>query len=447
MRTILTFSVLVLVLCAANDARTSESVVNPDDLKLTPGAAWVNLHGPKRDNISPETGLRKSWAAGGPPLLWKNSDIGSTEFPGYASVTVSEGRVFTAGNVKTGETDQNAHVYVFALNERTGKELWRYRNGAAWTDTGKFPGERGTPTVDGDRVYAFSAVGRLACLKVATGEEIWAKDLRTEYDAELPNWAYAESPFVEGNKVVIWIGGKKASVVALDKMTGKMIWETPSTGHTGNYASMTVFDYAGQRIYANMHQKGLIAVNAETGAQLFTFPHETSWDVMATTPYFFDGKLFVTSGYGTGAKVYRLTVNGNTITPELAWENKDFDNQHGGVVIKNGYVYSATHQYKRQRNWMCISLTDGSVAWENPGIGMGSLTCADGMLYCMSEKEGEVALVNATPEEYKETGRFTLPTQDEGGGVGMYWAHPVVINKKLFLRHGNILYCYDVAEK
>jgi len=414
---------------------------------LVAESSWTIFHGPNRDNVSPETGLLKSWKEGGPPLLWKAPTIGSTEFPGYASVTVAEGRVFTAGNFKTGETDQDARAYVYALDEKTGTEIWHYNNGPAWTTRDKFPGERSTPTIDGDKVYAFSAVGRIACLEAATGKEIWARDLRAEYDIELPNWAFAESPFIDGNKVIIWTGGPKAAVVAMNKMTGETLWTTPSIEQTGNYASMSAFNHGGQRVYVSMSQKGVLAVNGETGKQLFAVPHETSWDVMATTPYFFDGKLFVTSGYGTGAKLYRLDVSGETITPALIWENKDFDNQHGGVVIKDGYAYFATHRYEGGRNWMCIKLEDGSVAWKNPGIFMGSLTSADGMLYCMSEKEGEVALVKATPEKYEETGRFSLPSQDEGGGAGMYWAHPVVINKKLFLRHGNFLYCYDVAEK
>jgi len=409
--------------------------------------SWTLFHGLARDNVSPETGLLKSWTEGGPPLLWKVSTIGNTEFPGYSSVTISDGRVFTAGNVRTGDSDQDANSYVFALDEKTGKEIWRYNNGTAWVDKGKFPGERGTPTIDGNRVYAYSAVGRLACLEAATGEEIWGRNLREEYDATPPVWTYAESPVIDGNRVTCWIGGKKAAVVALDKMTGNPLWTTPSTGQIGGYATMTLFDYAGQRIYVNTNQGGVLGVNGETGKQLFFIPHKTEWDVLATTPYFFEGQLFFTSGYGSGAKLFKLNVSDSTITPEEVWAEPKFDNMHGGLVIKDGYAYTATHYYKRQRNWMCLKLEDGSIAWENPGVGMGSLTCADGMLYCMSEKEGVVALVKATPTGYEETGRFTLPQQDEGGGAGMYWAHPVVCNKKLYLRHGNFLYCYDVAAK
>ena len=426
---------------------SGEITVTPgvsDAVVTTTDSSWTIFGGPTRESVSPETGLLKSWSEGGPPLLWKATGIGTTEFPGYSSVTVAEGRVFTAGNVRTGGNDQAAHAYVYALDETTGEELWRYRNGPAWTDRGHFPGERGTPTIDGERVYAYSAIGRLACLEAATGKEIWAKDLRAEYDADLPTWAFAESPYIDGNKVIIWVGGKKAAVVALNKMTGEPIWTTPVADpvRKAGYATMIAFDHGGQRIYVNTNQKGILGVNAETGARLFMITHETDHDILATTPYFFEGKLFFSSGYGAGAKLYRLNVSGNTITPERLWFNQHFDNQHHGVVIKDGYAYGSTQNRGGGRNWMCVKLEDGSTVWENPGVHKGSVKYADGMLYCFGEREGDVALVKATPNGYEETGRFTLPE-----GVGMYWAHPVVVNKKLFLRHGNVLYCYDVAER
>jgi len=428
----------------------------PSSCHLTPLHAaepgWMNFGGPNRDNVSSETGLLKSWKEGEPLLLWTNKEVGNTEFPGYASVTVAEGRVFTGGNVRTGETDQEANAFVFALNEKTGKEIWRYDNGTAWTDKGLFPGERGTPTIDGNRIYAYSSTGRLACIEATTGKPIWAKNLREEYVATPPTWGYAESPFVDGNKVIIWIGGEKATAVALDKMTGKEIWATPSTERRGNYASMIAFNYGNLRVYVNMDQAGVLAVNGKTGDILFDVPHKTEWDVMATTPYFFGGdKLFFTSGYGTGAKLVRLelTDGGKTIMPKEVWADPKFDNMHGGVVIKDGYAYFSTHYYKRQRNWMCVKIEDGSIAWEQniPDVGMGAITCADGMLYCTSEKDPTVALVKASPVKFEEMGRFILPTDEEGGGVGMFWAHPVVCGKKLYIRHGQILYCYDVAEK
>ena len=403
--------------------------------------SWPLFNGPNRDNRSDETGLLKSWPLDGPKLLWKVDTIGNTEFPGYSSVTVDKGRLFTAGNVRV-EADDQTYSYVFALDADTGTELWRYRNGPGWTDVRHFPGERSTPTIDGDRVYAYSAMGRIACLETATGKEIWAKDLRADYEVTLPTWAFAESPYIDGDKVILWVGGEKSSVVALNKMTGEPIWTTPPTGQRGNYASMTAFDFAGQRVYVSMNQAGVLAVNGDTGKKLFDVPHKTDWDVMATAPYFFDGKLFITSGYGTGAKMYRLDAQGETITPVLVWENAEFDNQHGGVVFKDGFAYTATHFHKRQRNWSCINIETGEVVWEAPGVGMGALKCADGMLFCVSERDATVALVRVTPEEYEELGRFELPE-----GVGTFWAHPVVCNKKLYLRHGTVLYCYDIAAR
>jgi len=418
--------------------------------------SWTVFHGPNRDNRSPSTGLLKSWGEDGPPLLWKSENIGNTRYPGYSSVTVAEGRVFTAGNVRVGDDDGGASVYVFALDEQTGRELWRYNNGDGWL--GDWQGERGTPTVDGDRVYAFSARGRIACLDAATGNEIWYRDLRAEYEVTLPRWAFAESPFIDGNKVILWIGGAKASVVALDKMTGEIVWETPPiigeiteerTGPLpGNYATMTAFDHGGMRIYANMNHSGVLAVNAETGAILFDIPHPTAWHVLANTPYFFDGKLFITSGYGTtGAKVYRLNVSGGTVTPEEVWHEIRFDNQHGGLVVKDGYVYGSTHSAGGQQ-WMCIRLADGEIAWAQRVSGMqrGPITYAEGMLYCVCEVDGIVALVRATPERFEEVSRFALPGREPGRDWN-YWAHPVVINQKLFLRHGNVLYCFDIAER
>jgi outer membrane protein assembly factor BamB len=405
--------------------------------------SWTVFHGVNQDNVSTETGLLTSWSEGGPKLLWKADTLGTTTFPGYAGVTVAEGRVFTAGNVKTGENDLSANAFVFALDEKTGKEIWRYDNGPGWTKPGgSYPGERSTPTIDNDRIYAFSAMGRLACLEAATGKEIWAKNLTEEYTAKLPTWAYAESPIVDGNKVVSWIGGEKAAVVALDKMTGKKIWTTPSTGQAGAYATMIKFDHAGQRIYVNANQGGFLGVNGETGEQLFFIPHKTDYDVLATMPYFFDGKLFIISGYAAGAKLFKLNVDGKKITPEEIWFEKKFDNMHGGLVVKDGYAYGATHFYGRQRIWICVKLEDGSIAWENNSADfkMGSLTCAEGMLYCMTEDEGTVVLIKATPEKYEEISRFTLPEGD-----GKYWANPVVCNKRLYLRHGAVLYCYDVG--
>ncbi|MDR2756924.1 MAG: PQQ-binding-like beta-propeller repeat protein [Planctomycetaceae bacterium] len=402
--------------------------------------SWTVFHGFKGDNISPETGLLKSWSAEGPKLIWKAEGLGDTEFPGYSSVTISDGRIFTAGNVRLGDSDQTANAFLFALDAKTGKEIWRYSNGSGWTNKGHYPGERSTPTVDGDRVYTYSAIGRLACVHAVTGQKIWDRNIQEDYVTQLPTWAFAESVIVDGDKVICWSGGVKASVVALDKMTGKTIWETPSNKEIGNYATMTIFEHDGIRIYANMNQKGLLGVRADTGEKLFFHPHETQFDIMATTPYYFNGKILVSSGYAKGTALLQLTTNDGKISLKELWSEKKFDNQHGGIIVKDGYIYGAAHRYKKGI-WMCLKLEDGSIAWEHPGIGQGSIAYADGLLYCFSEKDGTVSIVKTNPEKYEEVSRFSLAEE----GSGLFWAHPVICDKKLYLRHAGFLYCYNIA--
>ncbi len=295
--------------------------------------AWPAFHGPKADNISTDTGLLKTWPEGGPKLLWRAEDIGNTEFPGYSGVVIADGRVFTTGNVKVDgdeKDEKKAHSFLFALDFKTGKELWRYDNGPGWTDGPKFPGDRNTPTIDGNRVYAFSALGMLACVEAESGKEIWKRNLREEADATLPNWAYAESPVVDGDLIVCWPGGKKASVMALNKRTGEVVWTTPSIDEVAGYATMIAFEQDGLRIYANMTQRGFLAVNAKNGEKLFYHKHPAKYDINATMPYYFDGKILLSSGYGTtGTVLLKLTVDGENASVEQIWHQKKLDNQHG----------------------------------------------------------------------------------------------------------------------
>jgi len=402
------------------------------------GPSWPMFHGATGDNFSPETGLLTVWPEDGPKLLWKTDGIGNTEFPGYSTVVVGDGRVYTTGNVKVGEDDKPANAFVFCLDEKTGEILWKYDNGPGWT--GHYPGDRSTPTLDGDCLYAVSAMGRLVCLDARTGDEIWACQLLEVYEAKLSTWAHAESVVIDGDKVIAWPGGKKASVVALDKKTGKTIWETPGSDDVAGYATALIFEMDGRRMYANMNQKGLLIVDAQTGEKLLFHEHVTKFDINATIPYYFDGKMLITSGYGTGSELLQLKLADGKLVAERIWENKKFDNQHGGIIILDGTVYGAAHNYK-QGIWIAMRLSDGEILWEDRGVGQGCCSFADGMLYCMGEKSGTVGLVKPSPEKYEEISRFTLPE-----GAGMAWAHPVICGKKLFLRRDNVVYCFDIAK-
>ncbi len=406
-------------LLAESAGRTSSSLQR----QTSAAPYWPRFHGPNFDNISPDKGLLRSWPPQGPPLRWKASGIGE----GYSSVTLADGRIFTAGNI--GEK-----TFVTALS-LSGKILWQAENGPAWTKS--YPGTRGTPTVDGPRLYHLSPLGQLSCFQSATGKLLWTVNILQRFRSKYPTWALAESVLVDGNHVICCPGGPEVSVVALDKLTGKIVWTAPSTNDLAGYASPSIGTFGGRRIVFTMNAKAVIGVDASTGELLFRHEHITSWDVNVLTPIFRDGYLFICSGYGTGAKLLRLIPAGKKFDVEVLWAERTFDNHHGGVIYLDGYLYGSNHRGQ----WMCLNFATGEVMYRHSGVGKGSLTYADGMLYVLSER-GVVGLVEASPRDHRVISQFRLPPD----GTGPSWAHPVVIGGTLYIRHGDILYAYDVQE-
>lgn len=388
------------------------------------GPSWPRFHGPKGDNLSTETGLLKQWPAEGPKLLWTAKGLGH----GYASVSVAGGRIFTAGNL-------NEKTMITALDGE-GKILWQRDNGGAWT--GDYPGARGTPTIDGDRLYHESPLGQVVCMEAATGQTLWSRNILKEFDAKNIEWALAESVVIDGDRIICCPGGNKASVVALDKHTGKTVWMAPSTGIKTSYAAPTVAECQGLRVVLAMNAKALLGIHANTGELLFTEPHETMYDVNATSPIYHDGHVFVCSGYGSGGALYRLHVSGQKASLEKVWESKELDNHHGGVILLDGFLYGAAHNRNGSR-WICLEWKTGKKMYAERGVGKGSLTYADGMLYCLSEQR-DMGLVEATPNGHKVISRFKVPS----GGEGPSWAHPVVCGGRLYVRHSDQLYAYDI---
>ncbi len=382
---------------------------------------WPRFLGPRGDNVSPDTGLLKEWPRRGPTLLWTANGLGE----GYASVTLANGRIFTAGN-------RDDQTMVIALDMQ-GKLLWQTPNGPAWT--GSHPGTRGTPTIDGDRVYHESPLGQVACLDAATGQVLWTRNILEDFEAKNIEWALAESVRIDGDRLICCPGGKKASVVALDKKTGNTVWATPSTGDLAGYATPILAEWQGLRMVLTMNQRALIGVNADTGELLFRHPHQTSYDVNATAPIFHQGQVFITSGYGSGSEMLRLAVSGSKVSVEPVWTCKDLDNHHGGVVLYNGYLYGSSYRGR----WMCLDWKTGKPMYAARGVGKGSLTVADGMLFTLSESR-DMGLVPATPTEHQVVSRFTVPS----GGSGPSWAYPVVCGGRLYVRHADCLYAYAV---
>ncbi|NQU25227.1 MAG: PQQ-binding-like beta-propeller repeat protein [Candidatus Nealsonbacteria bacterium] len=382
---------------------------------------WPCFHGPKGDNISTDTGLLKKWPDDGPTLVWATEGIGD----GFSGVVLAHGMIYTDGNIG----DQTT----ITAMDLGGNVLWQEPNGPAWTQS--HPGSRGTPTIDGDRLYHESPTGNLICLDAKKGDKIWSLNILDEFDAKNIGWGLAESVLVDGDRVICCPGGKKAAVVALDKTSGKPIWTTPGTGNAAAHATAALAECEGLRVILAMTAKSLIGVRADTGELLFQHEHITKHDVNATTPVYHDGHIFITSGYGTGSEMLKLTVQGDKASVERVWKCKELDNHHGGVVLLDGYIYGCSARGR----WMCLDWKSGEIKYSDKGVGKGSLTVADGMLYTLSERN-KMGLVRATPDAHVVVSRFDVPS----GGSAESWAHPVVCGGRMYLRHSDKLYAYDV---
>jgi len=388
--------------------------------------SWPQWHGPNRDNISTETGLLKKWPEGGPRLLWQTKGLGF----GYSTVVIADGRIVTTGNM--GED-----CVITAMN-MSGKVLWRAKNGKAWQNP--YPGTRGTPIIEGDRIYHEGAFGDVICLDAKTGKEVWTVNILERFESKNIRWALAESLLVNGDRVICTPSGPEASVVALDKKTGKTVWTAPSAGDLAGYASPILAEYEGLRIIVALTSHHMIGVNADTGDLLWKVRYTSLFDENVLTPIFRDGHIYV-SCLKTGTVKWKVNVKGKTASVKQVWHSEELDNHHGDVILLDGYLYGASTALNRQK-WICLDAETGGIVYAVAGVGKGAVTCADGKLYIMSEK-GRVGLMPASPMDRAVISSFQVP----GKGKGKYWAHPVVCGGRLYIRHGGLLYVYDIRGK
>ncbi|MBS0203643.1 MAG: PQQ-like beta-propeller repeat protein [Planctomycetes bacterium] len=387
------------------------------------GGSWPQYRGPNRDNISLETDLLDAWPDSGPKLIWEQKNLGE----GFSSVSISEGKLFTMGN-------QGSNEMLLAMDVSSGKPLWATKTGGNAYRNGMGNGPRGTPTVDNDRVYALGANGDLICAGVDNGEIVWHKNILQEYGGENIQWGISESVLIDGNKVICCPGGRQATIVALDKLTGRGLWRSSIQGAPkASYASPILVEYGGERMIVNYVHTAVVAVRAKSGDVLWGYPTSANPTANCSTPLYEDGMVFTASGYGTGCAMFKLGPNGKATG---GYSNKEMKNHHGGMVVLDGHVYGFDEQILR-----CLDLKTGDSVWQDRSVGKGSLTCADGHLYLRSEK-GEVALCKATPNGYEESGRFDPANRSDKPA----WAHPVVCGGRLYLRDMDTLTVYDLKK-
>ncbi len=391
-------------------------------------ADWPQWRGADRTDHSPDKGLLKKWPEGGPKRAWLNEDVGL----GYSGFSIVGGKLFTMGL-------RNDTEFLIAVDANTGKELWTTKVGAKyennWGD-----GPRGTPTVDGDRVYALGARGDLICAEVSTGKPVWTVSLVTEFGGAIQDWGYTESVLVDGDLVVCTPGGSKAMLAALDKLTGKTKWQTEKLVERTHYSSPIVIEHGGKRQYVKLTEKKLFGVEAASGRVLWQadFPGRVA---VIPTPIYADGQVYVSAGYQVGCMAVKIAPDSSSAN--VVFQNTVMKNHHGGVIKIGDHLYG--HSDNPQSGWVCQNWKTGEEVWRNTDLGKGAVHFADGMLYCLSEEKGIVALVEASPVAWKEISRFELaPKTSKRKPQGRIWTHPVVVNGKLYLRDQELLYCYDV---
>ena len=393
---------------------------------LTAGADdWPQWRGPDRDGLSPASGLLESWPEGGPELLWLYRDAGI----GYSSSAVVDGRLYTMGA-------RDGAEYVIALDVRSGQEAWATRTGTLFTNKWG-DGPRSTPTIHEGRVYALGAGGDLVCLQAAGGKLVWHRTM-AEFGGATPEWGYTESPLVDGERVLSTPGGEKGAVVALDRGTGELLWQSKQFTDAAQYSSIIAVEIHGVRQFVQRTTQSIVGIDTD-GGLLWRAEFPDGRVAVIPTPVVRGDRVYVTAGYGAGCKLIEIDGSQNA---SPVYDNKVMKNHHGGVVLVGDHLYGYSDGY----GWVCQVFDDGELVWnEKEALGKGSISYADGRFYCLAQ-DGEVALIEATSKSYVEHGRFRLDPQSElrspHGGI---WAHPVIADGRLYLRDQELLFCYDLG--
>jgi len=380
---------------------------------------WPQWRGANRDGVSQETGLLKQWPEGGPPLAWKAQGAGT----GYSSLAVSKGRVYTMG--LRGDKE-----YVIAFDAQTGKELWATAHGTAYRDS-RGDGPRGTPTVDGDRVYSLGGGGDLSAVDAKSGKLLWQMNVLQKFGGSNITWGISESPLVVGEKLLVNPGGEGASVVALNKKDGSLIWKSQSD--RAGYSSAIPLQVGGKTQVIFFTNNRGIGLDLETGKLLWEYSKAANNVANAATPVARGNRVWISSDYGTGGGLVELKPDG---TAAEVYFTKEMKNHHSTAILVGDHLYGFSSNILT-----AMRFDTGEVAWKDRSVGKGSLVYADGHLYAFSEN-GVVGLVEATPAGYREKGRFriqqgSLPT----------WTHPVVAGGRLYIRDQDTIYAYDVRQK
>jgi len=385
--------------------------------------------GPDRGGIYNETGLLKNWPVSGPELLWEAEKMGD----GYSSPTVTDDAVYV-----TGRKDSSDVLTALTLD---GKMKWETAYGKAWMTN--HPGSRCTPTYYNGNLFVISGSGDIVCVG-SDGKIKWSKNHYSLYESKPIKFGISESPVVVDNMVIASPGGKKASLVAFNINDGKVIWEAEPLNQEPQYVNPKLIEHAGKKMIITVMAKDIVAINVKDGKTLWKLNYAAvnaaTGDVRknhAITPLYRDGYILIANGYSWVALKLKLSADGNSA--ETDWENRNFDPQLGGVVLLGNYLYGTNHTSNPSDTWVCVDWITGKTLWTKKWYSRGSVISADGMLYLFEEKSGHVALVKPDASKLDIVSEFQITK-----GAGLFWAHPVINDGRLYIRHGDVLMVYKI---
>ncbi|MCX6304896.1 MAG: PQQ-binding-like beta-propeller repeat protein [Bacteroidetes bacterium] len=382
----------------------------------------VQWRGAGRDGIYSETNLLKKWPEAGPQLLWHFDGLGE----GHASPAVTGNRVYTAGIL-----EGIGYLFCFDL---AGKQLWKVAYGEEWTES--WPGVRSTPLVSNGKIYQLSGFGKLVCRNAENGDFIWSVDVLKDYQGPNIKWGVTENLLIDGNKLFCTVGGTEANVIALNPNTGSLIWKSKGKGEVSAYGSPALIKLAKKHILVAQTANSILGIDTDNGALLWSHDQPNKYSVHANTPLYHDGYLYCVSGYGKGGVMLKVSDDGSSV--QEVWRNTNIDNKMGGFVLVNGKIFGSDDAGKA---WYCLDWKTGTNMYSEKITGRGNIIFADGMLYLYGDN-GEVVLAEPLANSFKKISAFQVPF-----GADQHWAHLVIGNGRLYVRHGSSLMVYDIRSK
>ena len=375
--------------------------------------------GENNNGIYNETGLLKEWPASGPEMLWHFDGLGE----GHSSPTFANGVIYVSTMI-----DSTGYIYVLSQD---GELKWKAPYGKEFYKS--YPGARTSPVIVGDLLYIYSGIGVLTCMSSKDGEIKWTKDSFNDFDGKNIAWGVTETVAIKGDLVYITPGGTKNNVVALNRFNGDVVWSSTGKGELSAYCSPLLVELQARTLLVTMTADHILGLDAKSGDMLWAYPQTNRWQVHANTPVFYEGGLFCFSGYGQGGVRLDLADDGTSV--EKVWFKKELDSRMGGMVVVDGYLYGSGD---KARQWRCVDWNTGEEKYVSKEIGKGVTIYADGMLYCYSDR-GELALVEATPNAFNVISKMKIEM-----GTAQHWAHPVINNGRLFVRHGDVLMAFKI---